>query len=116
MRGDALDIGFLADEERNGLRVGGHVGDGIIAAHTTELQGRLFQPVNLLVIQTRYISTYRVTRVELGAFLANFGTGVALGRAVGAYLISILLFEELSRYILKSPGFTRPMLKPAGKV
>ena len=45
MRVDALNIGFLADEERNGLRVRGHVGDGTIAAHTAELQGSLFQPL-----------------------------------------------------------------------
>lgn len=43
VRVDTLDISVLADEERNGLRVGGHVGGGTIAADTAELQGALFK-------------------------------------------------------------------------
>jgi hypothetical protein len=89
-----------------------------------------------------HIATYRVARVELGAFLANIGASVTLGRAPDAYFISNLLWKkalatsvmganntgpytlptdfniglvessELSMYLLS----TKPILKSVGRV
>jgi Tol biopolymer transport system component len=47
VRRDALAVGILADVEWNGLQILGHVGSGVISAHTAELQGSLIQ---LLVV------------------------------------------------------------------
>jgi hypothetical protein len=41
VRGDALAVGVLADVERNGLQVLGHVGGRVIGTDTAELQSSL---------------------------------------------------------------------------
>jgi hypothetical protein len=45
VRLDALAESGMADEERNSLLVGGHIGGGTIATDTVELQGVLFEPL-----------------------------------------------------------------------
>jgi hypothetical protein len=45
VRLDALAESGMADEERNGLLVGGHIGGRTVAADTVELQGVLFEPL-----------------------------------------------------------------------
>lgn len=45
VRLDALTVSRMADEERNGLLVGDHIGGRTIAADTVELQGVLFKPL-----------------------------------------------------------------------
>jgi hypothetical protein len=57
VRGNALAVGVLADVERNGLQVLGHVGGRVISANTAEHQSRLVDEL-VLCAHPRAVNDY----------------------------------------------------------